>query len=164
MSQSSSYGSVGPFEPSIEDWSAYQERFTLFFAANDITDDSRRKAIFLTTCRAVTYGLFRSLASPDKPADISLKQLWERAAAHYHLKPSRAVQRFRFNSRVHQPGESVAMYLAELKSLLERCDFRDTLNDMLRDRIVCGIHDQRTQRRLLAETDLTLKISRERLE
>ena len=27
---------------------------------------------------------------------------------------------------------------------------------MLRDRLVCGIHDQRTQRRLLAETDLTL--------
>ena len=129
----------------------------LFFAANDIMADSRQKAIFFTTCGAATYGLFRSLASPDKPADISLMQLWEGAAAHYHPKPSRAVQRLRFNSRVCQPGESVAMYLAELKSLSEHCDFGDALDDMLRDRIVCGIQDQRTQPRLLAETDLTFK-------
>ena len=65
MSQSYSYGSMGPFEPSIEDWSAYQERFTLFFSANDIKDDSLWKAIFLTTCGAATYGLFRSLAASE---------------------------------------------------------------------------------------------------
>ena len=37
------------------------------------------------------------------------------------------------------------------------CNFGDALQDMLLDRLVCGIHDQRTQRRLLAETDLTLQ-------
>ena len=53
--------------------------------------------------------------------------------------------------------ESVAAYLAELKTLSEHCSFGDSLDDMLRDRIVCGIQDQRAQRRLLAEPDLTLK-------
>ena len=67
------------------------------------------------------------------------------------------MQRFRFNSRARQPGESVAAYIAELKRLSEHCSFGESLDDMLRDRFVCGIQDQRTQRRLLAETDLTLK-------
>ena len=106
------------------------------------------------TCHLQT---FRSLAAPKKPSEVTLKELWELAAAHFHPQPSLAVQRFRFNSRTRQAGESVAAYLAELKKLSEHCDFGDSLNDMLRDRIVCGIQDQRTQRRLLAETDLTFK-------
>ena len=37
----------------------------------------------------------------------------------------------------------------------EYCDFGDTLEDMLRHRLVCGINDKRVQRRLLAEPRLT---------
>ena len=152
-----SFGIVGPFDSAIEDWTSYEERFRLFFKANDIKDDGKQLAIFLTTCGAATYKLLRSLAAPRKPADVSLTDLWKLASEHYHPKPSLAVQRFRFNSRERQAGESVAAYVAELRRLSEHCDFEDTLEDMLRDRIVCGIQDQRTQRRLLAESKLTLK-------
>ena len=62
-----------------------------------------------------------------------------------------------FNSHSRQARESVTTYLAELKRLSEHCNFGDTLQYMLRDRLVCGIQDQRTQRRLLAESDLTLQ-------
>ena len=34
-------------------------------------------------------------------------------------------------------------------------DFKDTLADMLRDRLVCGCRDRRLQCKLLAEKDLT---------
>ena len=51
----------------------------------------------------------------------------------------------------------VAAYLAELKRLSEHCNYGDVLQDMLRDRLICGIQDQRTQCRLLAESDLTLQ-------
>ena len=108
----------------------------------------------MRTCHLQT---FRSLAAPKKPLEVALKELWELAAAHFHPQPSLAVQRFWFNSHTRQAGESVTAYLAKLKKLSEHCNFGDSLNDMLRDRIVCGIQDQRTQRRLLAETDLTLK-------
>ena len=37
------------------------------------------------------------------------------------------------------------------------CDFGDSLNDMLRDRLICGINDARIQRRLLAETKVDFK-------
>ena len=39
----------------------------------------------------------------------------------------------------------------------EHCDYGDTLNDMLYDRIVCGIKDVRIQQRLLSEKTLTLE-------
>ena len=66
------------------------------------------------------------------------------------------VQRFNFNSRSQKDGETVAQFVAELRRLSEHCAFQDKLDDMLRDRLVCGIKDSRVQRRL-SETDLTFK-------
>lgn len=47
------------------------------------------------------------------------------------------------------------MFVAELRKLSKYCNLGDTLDDMLRDRLVCGINNQHLQRRLLAEADLT---------
>ena len=76
---------------------------------------------------------------------------------HFHPTPSETVQRYLFYSRTRRAGESVSMYVAELKKLAEFCNFGDTLEPMLRDRIVCGIGNERWQRRLLGEEDLTYK-------
>lgn len=54
-----------------------------------------------------------------------------------------------------QPSENVATYVSELRQLAIKCKFGDSLDEMLRDRIVCGVNDSRIQRRLLAEPNLT---------
>ena len=55
---------------------------------------------------------------------------------------------------MRQRGESVASFVAELRHLAIDCEFGDSLNEMLRDRLVCGVNDSRIQRRLLSEADL----------
>ena len=47
------------------------------------------------------------------------------------------------------------MYVSELRSLARFCKFGSSLENMLRDRIVCGINDDTIQKRLLAEAKLT---------
>ncbi len=76
---------------------------------------------------------------------------------HHNPTPSEIVQRFKFNSLFRHPGESVSTFVSELRSLCEFCNFGATLDDMLRDRLVCGINDDHVQRRLLAEDKLTFK-------
>ena len=49
------------------------------------------------------------------------------------------------------------MYVEELKKLSTECEYGDSLNEMIRDRLVCGVNDRRIQRSLLAEPDLTFK-------
>ena len=63
------------------------------------------------------------------------------------------MQRFRFNSRSRKAGESVAAYVAELRRLAQYCNYGDTLDKMLRDRIVYGMNDEATQKKLLQVTD-----------
>ena len=52
--------------------------------------------------------------------------------------------------------KTIAAFVGELRTLSEFCNFGEKLDDMLRDRIVCGITHTVMQRCLLSETDLTL--------
>ena len=106
MSQQSS---IGPFDASVEDWTSYEERFRLY---NEITDDDKKQATsyWPHVPPPLTLYFEACMAALKKPSEISIAELLKLAAAHYHPKPSLAVQRFCFNSRTRQPEESVAAY------------------------------------------------------
>ena len=55
----------------------------------------------------------------------------------------------------------MSAFVAGLRRLSEHCKSEATLDDMLRDRLVCGVQDKRLQQRLLAEANLTFKIAME---
>ena len=59
--------------------------------------------------------------------------------------------------RYQKEGESVSALVAVLRRQLEHCKFKDTLDDMLQDRLIYGVRNQRLQQCLLAEPDLTFK-------
>ena len=130
-----------------------------FFVANGITDQAKKVAVFLTVLGGKAYALLRNLLVPTKPADKAYGDLVK--VMKDHLKPKPLIiniaERFKFHRRNQREVETVAQYLAELRKLTEQCDFRDYLEEALRDRLVCGLRSEVIQRRLLAEEDLTLK-------
>lgn len=140
-----------------EEWSQYIERLEYYFEANGVESADKQRAILLSVCGSKTYKLIRNLTTPAKPSDKTFKELVELVQIHQNPKPSVIVQRFKFNTRFRKPGESIASFVAELRNLSEHCDFQNTLEEMLRDRLVCGINDEQIQRRLLAETTLDFK-------
>ena len=152
-----SHGRIGEFNPQREDWTSYIERLKEYFIANDLEEATKQKAILLNVVGAESYQLMRSLTAPKKPTEKSFDQLVALVKEHHHPKPSVILQRFKFGSRRQKPGEPIANFVSDLRRLSEHCDFGETLDDMLRDRIVCGIADGRLQRRLLVEPDLSLK-------
>lgn len=151
------HGNIGEFNRAREDWVSYCERMQQYFTANDIATDDKKRAILLSTCGAETYQLIRSLVAPQKPTDKSLTDIITLVKDHHTPPPSAIVQRFRFHSRTQKEGETIADFIADLRKLSEHCDFGETLDHILRDRLVCGIRDVRIQRHLLAEPDLTFK-------
>ena len=64
------------------------------------------------------------------------------------------MERYKFNKRDRQPGESISFYVTERKLLLEHCDFGVTFEDMIRDMLVCGVRSPKIQQHLLAKTEL----------
>ena len=140
-----------------EEWRHYVERLNHFFEANEITDKEKRKSIFLVSVGVKTFKLIRSLISPQDPKTRTYEKLTKLLQDYYRPKPSTIVQRFKFNSRSQQSGETIPVFVDELRRLSEDCEFGTTLDEMLRDRFVCGVRDDKIQRRLLAEPKLSLK-------
>ncbi|CAC5387448.1 unnamed protein product [Mytilus coruscus] len=105
-----------------------------------------------------TYKLMRNLSAPQKPGKKTYDDIVKLVTDHQNPKPSSIVQRCKFNSRSRQPKRiNWSQFVAELRQISEHCDYEATLDDMLRDRLVCGIKEDRIQRRLLAEPGLTFK-------
>ena len=124
--------------------------------ANGITDGAKKRAILISCCGPATFRLMKSLVFPDQLSDFSFAQLVEKVKLHREPKASIIVRRFQFNSRSRARDESIADYVAALQRLAEHCAFGDMLDEMLRDRVVCGINNSAIQKRLLAEPELTL--------
>lgn len=150
------HGSVSAFEQSKEDWTSYVEHLGFYFAASDVTTDVNKRAILLSACGASTYKLIHSLIDPTKLNSTSYKDLIAKVKQHYDPKPSSIVQSRKFNKRTREPGESITKYVAALRQLAKHCDYGESLNDMLRDKLVCGMNHDAIQQKLMAQNPAEL--------
>ena len=156
----STYGKVKAFNPAVDDWDIYQEKLQFYFAANGIEDSVKKRSILLTVCGDSTFKLLRSLV-PNGKLDaeaVTYDSLVDMLKSHYSKKQSTIVHRFNFNTRNRKQNESIADYVAALRELALHCKFttKEILEEMLRDRLVCGINHQGIQRKLLsADGELT---------
>ena len=150
----SNYGKLSEYDNNKEDWQSYVERLELFFTANEITDEEKRKAILLTSCRIECYGLFKGLTTPRKPIEKTFNELVTLMTNHENQKRNPIAERFDFNMRNRKLGESISQYMVELIRLSQYCEYGDSLEC----RLVCGVNHDRTQQRLLSEgATLTLQ-------
>ena len=83
------HGSIGAFNPDLEDWISYTERFENYFIANGIQDDEAHaeRAILLAVCGPATYQLVRNLVTPAKPMEKTFAQLVKLVKDHHVPKP-----------------------------------------------------------------------------
>jgi hypothetical protein len=96
------------------------------------------------------------LVRPQKPQELSLKDLIAVLRKHYQPGIVVIAERYRFYKRPQREGEAIASYVAELRRLAKDCDFGEYLNTALRDQLVCGLFSE-TLQQVLTETDLTLE-------
>ena len=156
-------GKIGEFDAALEEWGNYMERVTHYFAANGIEAD-KQKDTFLCCIGRDTFGLLRTLVAPAKPGEKTYKELVDALTAHLAPKPLVIAERFRFHKRVQKEGESIKVYAASLQKLAEHCAFGQSLADTLRDRLVCGMRNEKVQQRLLTMGNLTFRKAVEEAE
>ena len=125
------HGTISQFSSAQETWTSYVERLEQYLAANKVEDADQHKAILLSVCGPATY---RNLASPNKSTELKFQDIVDLVTKYHDLKPFAIFQRYHFNTRNRRAGESISMYVAELRHLSEHCNLGRSLNKMLRDR------------------------------
>ena len=138
--------------------SLYVQRlnFVLYLEANKIKDADQSRAILFSVCNPATYQLICSLVSPKKLTELlKFEEIVDIVQLHHDPKSSVIVQQIQFNTCNHHARESTAVYVAKIRSLSEHCNFWNTLNEMLCDKLVCEVEETKLQRHLLAKPNLT---------
>ena len=149
-------GTIGEFDSRVDNITAYLERLQLYFEANEVKDD-RKVAVLLTVIGAQTYDTLRSILAPAAPREKMLDDLIDALKGHYNLKPLVIGQRFQFYQHSQWADESIVDFLADLRRLSITCDFGEFLEEALRDQFVCGVKNESIQKKLLTESNLTIK-------
>ena len=151
-------GFIGPYNEADEEFEDYISRVKHYFNANDI-DETKKISVLLTLIGPKGFSLATKLLSPKKLDDNSLtfKDIEEALVSHYKPKKIIIYERYKFHNRNQGANESIADFVAAIKSLASTCEFGDTLQDMLRDRFVVGLHNRATQQALLTDSDLDFK-------
>ena len=94
--------------------------------------------------------------SPEENSN-DWKVVMAKLEAHCIGKVNETFERYVFNKRDKLQDETVDSYVAELKTLAKTCNFCYCLRDsLIRDRIVLGIKNEQTTKKLLKMRDLTL--------
>ena len=71
------------FNPAVEDWISYAERLEFYFAANEVQEADKQRAVLFSVCGAATYKLIKNLLAPAKPTDTSFKDIVKLLTEHY---------------------------------------------------------------------------------
>ena len=103
---------IGEFSGEAVNWDNYIECLENFFVAHDITEVNKKWATLLSVCGAATYKVIRSTVPPQKPNELEYSALVKKIQEHFVPKLSIIIERFKFNTRVRQQGESVVTYVA----------------------------------------------------
>ena len=76
--------------------------------------------------------------------------------AHCVGATNETYERFQFQRRQQEPGETIEQFVTALRALARTCGFADTLEERVRDQIVYGVCENALRKQLLQKRGLTL--------
>ena len=106
-------GCIEPFDASTNDWETYTARLEQYLDANSIREE-KKVSMLLTLIDGPTYQLVRNLIAPAELKTKSFDELTAALTQHFAPAPLAIAERYRFHMQNQAPGETVAIYVAEL--------------------------------------------------
>lgn len=137
-------------------WSRWKKSFSIYFDACQLNTKDKNVQVNILLhiigeqCRDV-YEQF----SPE--TNFTVESLLRKFDTFFTPKKNLTVERHRFFTRNQQEHETVEQYVFDLNKLAMSCEFKELKEDLVKDKMICGLREEALRERLLREYDLTLK-------
>ena len=142
-----------------KEWKQWRQVWDAYEEVTDLRNKTNRlRVVTFITCigkEALEVHNGLPFASEEEKSNMTkVLELWE---THCIGKTNVIYERYKFNNRSQEQTESIDTYENALRALAETCDFGALKDQLIRDRIVCGVRDNAVRRKLLQESKLTLE-------
>ncbi|XP_048585750.1 uncharacterized protein LOC116606612 [Nematostella vectensis] len=141
----------------VESWKIWKQLWQHYCIVSNADSHSPqfKKSLLISTMGIEALQIYNGC---DPVETDTAKDILTKLDAHILGETNETFERYKFNTRVQKPDESIDSYVASLKTLAETCNFCECLKtSLLRDRVVLGVKDDHTRKRLLQEGKLTLQ-------
>ena len=140
----------------IRDWF---ERYNFLCTATAVEgeelSDAKVLANFIARCDGQVYKTIKSLVSPEEVDTKTFEEVKNLLLDHLSPKPTKFAMRYKFHKLAQKPGQSVASFVAELRTVGKECEYNDQFEEALLDRFLVGLQDSSVVSDLLVKEDLT---------
>nr|XP_022296799.1 uncharacterized protein K02A2.6-like [Crassostrea virginica] len=120
-------------------------------------DDKLRCATFLTCMESDALRVFDGLRFQNAEDKEKIEEVIKAMEEFCVGQTNEIYERYNFNKRDQEPNETIDAYVAVLRTLVKTCKYQALEDEMIRDRIVLGVRDNSTRKKLLQEKKLDLQ-------
>ena len=139
-------------------WKRFKRLWKNYEIASRLSSQSSelRTATLLTCIGPDVLDIYDGLPFTDEAEKTNVDKVIEPLEAYFIGETNEIYEAYLFNQRVQEVGESFDSFLTALRTLAKTCNFGSMQDRMIRDRVVVGIKENSTRKKLLIETKLTL--------
>ncbi|PFX24871.1 Uncharacterized protein K02A2.6 [Stylophora pistillata] len=139
-------------------WKTFKRLWTNYEIASRLSAQSSnlRTATLLTCIGPDILEIYDGLPFGNEEEKTDIDKVIELLDALFIGETNEIYEAYLFNQRVQEVGVSFDVFRTALHSLAKTCNFGIMQERMIRDRVVVGIRDNATRKKLLAENKLTL--------
>ena len=116
--------------------------------------ENLRRAKFMTCIGQDALDVYNTLQLDE--SKIKMDDVLTAKDKHFVRTVNTTYERYKFNRRQQQIGESFDTYQTSLRALLRTCNYGAMTANLLKARLVCSIQQDEIRKTLLQERDLNL--------
>lgn len=139
-------------------WRRFKTNLDLYMKATGCSDRGNeiQAAVFLHCVGEPAREIFETfeLSAEDKK---NVNAIIRKFDEYFLPKVNKSIERHKFNTRTQLEDEPFDNFIKDLRKIASNCEFGRLKDELIKDRIVCGIRDRRVKDRLLREANLNLE-------
>ena len=139
-------------------WTLWKQMWDSFAIITKLSeqDDATQRQVFVCHCGVDILDIYNNVEY-EEDEDKTLENALKKIDLRFKGEINETYERYVFNQRIQKSDESFDEFYKDIKHLSGTCNFGNLKDSLIRDRIVCGVNDKTTRKRLLQERQLTLK-------
>ena len=141
-----------------ENWRRFERQFRCYYAACEIATKSgpTQVGILLHTAGPEAQDVHETFTYTGDEQRNDIETVLLKFRTYCEPRKNIVFERYQFWDRNQNASEPINQWVTDLRSKAAKCEFGTFESDMIRDKVVFGVRDQRIKGRLLREADLTL--------
>ena len=139
-----------------ENWKKFYQRYIIYIAAiggRREKDEDKKIGTFLHVAGEEAIDFYNTIEEDhQKSLDLVVNEFNKYCIPKQNV----TLNRYRFNTHCQEEGQSIQIFVKDLKLKAADCEFGELKDSLIKDRLICGIRDKEAREMLLSKPELTL--------